>query len=476
MLRILIALPMLLALLLVGACNSNNNGSNTNNNNGSDAYTIAGTVTGAGADTTVTLSLTGTANNSVTAASSGAYSFLDLANGVYTITHTAPGYLFSPTSQPVTLNGANKTAVNFAATIVTATTVPVNNDITANTTWTAGNVYLIDNQYQPITVSAVLTIQPGAIIKFPLFTAGTEHYRSSMAVSGNGAVIANGDAAAPIVFTSIRDDAHGGDSDSDGGAIAPHAGNWAGIRVSSESSVFKHCQFFYAGHGDTSALAFEQQVTADLENSVFAHNHGTDSLDAYPTLLAVDVNSSTVIKVNLFYDNFVPVWIGPNFSFDDSNFFDNSAASPASPQSNKYNGVFLMNPDGNPPTILSNIAWSVTKVPLVVESLYVDAALTLSHGVIVKFRPWAGGQQTAANYNHSVFIEHGGTITASGTGSAPVVFTSINDDTVGGDTNGDGGAVSAAAGDWAGMNVSTSGSSFQGCQFNYAFKSRAFCS
>jgi hypothetical protein len=76
--------------------------------------TISGNVSTNGANATVTLS--GTASGSTTADSSGNYTFTGLANGSYTITPTKSGYTFSPTSQQVTVNGANVSGVNFTAT------------------------------------------------------------------------------------------------------------------------------------------------------------------------------------------------------------------------------------------------------------------------------------------------------------------------------------------------------------------------
>lgn len=85
------------------------------------SFSISGTispVTG-GAGATVTLS--GVAAATTTANASGNYSFSGLANGVYAVTPSHAGYAFNPTSTSATVNGANVTGINFAATATSPT-------------------------------------------------------------------------------------------------------------------------------------------------------------------------------------------------------------------------------------------------------------------------------------------------------------------------------------------------------------------
>ena len=82
-------------------------------------YTIAGTISGAGGPG-ATVSLSGSTTATVTANASGAYSFTSLVNGSYTVTASKAGYMFSPSSQAVTVNGANVTA-NFSSSLQTYT-------------------------------------------------------------------------------------------------------------------------------------------------------------------------------------------------------------------------------------------------------------------------------------------------------------------------------------------------------------------
>jgi Domain of unknown function (DUF4082)/Bacterial Ig-like domain (group 2)/Bacterial Ig domain len=74
---------------------------------------ISGTISGSGGNG-ATVTLTGGAN--VTANASGGYTFTGVANGSYTVTPTKTGFTFTPGNQPVTVNNANVTGVNFTST------------------------------------------------------------------------------------------------------------------------------------------------------------------------------------------------------------------------------------------------------------------------------------------------------------------------------------------------------------------------
>ena len=66
-----------------------------------------------------------------------------------------------------------------------------------------------------------LIVQPGAIVKME---SGL-----SINVNSGGTLEALGTRAQPIVFTSIKDDAHGGDTNGDGNKTEPQPGDWGRI-------------------------------------------------------------------------------------------------------------------------------------------------------------------------------------------------------------------------------------------------------
>jgi hypothetical protein len=80
---------------------------------GSPTWSISGTISPSSAGAAATVNLSGASTATVTADASGNYSFTGLANGTYAVTPTQKGYTFTPTSQSVTINGANAASVNF---------------------------------------------------------------------------------------------------------------------------------------------------------------------------------------------------------------------------------------------------------------------------------------------------------------------------------------------------------------------------
>jgi RHS repeat-associated protein len=97
----------------------------------------------------------------------------------------------------------------------------VGGGITSSTTWA-----LADSPFEVtsnVTVSspATLTIEPGVVVKFD---AGT-----NLTILDGATLTANGTSAAPITFTSIKDDAVGGDLNGDGNATSPAPGDWDGV-------------------------------------------------------------------------------------------------------------------------------------------------------------------------------------------------------------------------------------------------------
>ena len=114
--------------------------------------------------------------------------------------------------------------------------VHVGSNVTVATVWKACTVYAVDSSF---VISATLTIEPGAIVKLAKGPAIT--------FDEGGAMVAVGEPTSPVVFTSIKDDSHGGDSNDDGAATTPAPGDWNSIKLSGTGSRIGQCHVMYGG-------------------------------------------------------------------------------------------------------------------------------------------------------------------------------------------------------------------------------------
>ena len=123
--------------------------------------------------------------------------------------------------------------------------------ITASTTWTSCNIYLLPSDTKvAVRAPAMLTIEPGTVIK----AAGN----SALVITQGAKIIADGTPSAPIVFTSNK-------------AVGQRApGDWGGLII-----MGKAPQNTNANSTPPSATAtFEAYGTADPDGSVRRHRSG----------------------------------------------------------------------------------------------------------------------------------------------------------------------------------------------------------
>ena len=99
-----------------------------------------------------------------------------------------------------------------------------------------GLVYRLRNS---LTINAAATIAAGAVFKAD----------SSKLLAFNGTVAAHGTVESPVVFTSVKDDTYGGDTNGDGDASEPAPGDWNRIEIGEGvHATLEHVVLHYGGY------------------------------------------------------------------------------------------------------------------------------------------------------------------------------------------------------------------------------------
>jgi predicted outer membrane repeat protein len=328
-------------------------------------------------------------------------------------------------------------------------------------TWGPGTHYVTATI--TVNINQVLSIQPGAVVKFAP-TAG---------LTVNGTLRAQGSGTGPansVVFTSRDDDTIGEIIfGSDG---SPAAGDWYGIYLNGSSTnngigEFYYCLFRYGGNSAGSADANVYFYVSDS-------GHMTNCISEYSAQHGVRISNSS------------PQITDSTFRYNIQNGLSSAAGSTPTITGNAFNNNSLYGAQVNVATgspvvsgntgsgnqtnaivfegnVAANQTWtSAAGFPILIQgsvTVNLNVRLTIDAGTVVKFG--AAGQL-------SVY----GTLDANGTDGGWVVFTSLKDDAYGGDTNGDGNASLPAAGDWYGIYLSGSSTNqgigeFDYCLFRY---------
>ena len=140
--------------------------------------------------------------------------------------------------------------------------VTLSGTISENEMWRGHNIYCVTGNLT-VASGATLTILPGAIVKFA----------SGLSLTINSGAILNaiGTRAQPIVFTSIKDDEHGGDTNGDGDKTRAQGGDWRYIYVSGTANM-KYCTVMHgAPNNETGILETSGSGSLNMDCCIVAH-------------------------------------------------------------------------------------------------------------------------------------------------------------------------------------------------------------
>lgn len=137
--------------------------------------------------------------------------------------------------------------------------------ISSNMRWRGWKLYHVTGDLT-VASGVTLTIEPGAVVKFD---AGR-----SLTVASGATLDAQGTRAQPIVFTSVKDDGHGGDTNGDGDKTQPQPGDWKYVEVYGRA-YFEHVTLMYGAPSNERGIVMtgwsSNGATIGMNNCTVAH-------------------------------------------------------------------------------------------------------------------------------------------------------------------------------------------------------------
>ncbi len=147
----------------------------------------------------------------------------------------------------------------FLTPVFASAATTISSNITTNQTWTTASSTFIITADISIASGVTLTINPGVIVKF-----------NGTSITVNGTLNAPGTATSSIYFTSYHDDSVGGDTNGNGSASTPAAGNWGGIITNpGASTTLVYAEVRYGGNSFFSSFKNAGGIVT-LANTTFA--------------------------------------------------------------------------------------------------------------------------------------------------------------------------------------------------------------
>jgi parallel beta-helix repeat protein len=290
-----------------------------------------------------------------------------------------------------------------------------------------------------------LTIAPANVLKFEDYTS----------LNIEGKLQAQGDETGEIVFTSIRDDNAGGDTNADGTISAPETGSWYGISFQENSidtaCVIKKSIIRYAGRDNRGGIN-TSHASPLIDECQLSNNHFGIYLTGVsnPVISNTTIGSSSITPIAMSFEA-DPVMSNNVLSFSD----------------NAYDAIGIiggtMSASGTLKvrsfTDIPNITYFLLNEIIVPE----NRTLTINKGITLKSYRFDG------NWDKRIIVY--GNLIADATADEMINFTSARDDNYGNpaDCNKDGTMTSPEKNDWGGIIFQPGSNGLLNfCRFKYA--------
>ena len=329
-------------------------------------------------------------------------------------------------------------ALAATVTLTLAKVVHVSGSLTGNAEFTADTLYVVDSDLT-VAAGATLVVDAGTVVKV----------KDGAAIKAPGTLKVTGSASAPVTITSYEDDTVAGDTNGDGTGSVPVRGSWSLLDAERPSGgaapvlSIDHAVVDFSSGIRTANATVSVTSSSVLSSSAAVHVVDTqdsgavtvsnDTVSASDAGIDVDLDPTRTTAVPTVQNNAVSSINGTGLAV--TGHLTSAAVSGNTESSVLQSGLRLagvLTADSTVPT--SGPIW-------VVDTLVVSegTTLTVPAGVVMKVD---GG-----------FIEVDGTLAVQGTAASPVTITALQDDTVAGDTNGDGSASSPSAGSYVGITT-----------------------
>ena len=377
----------------------------------------------------------------------------DMAYGIYAVSSSNPvienctfensqytPILMSANANP-TFSGNTFTNSGFTALGILPEHLPASCTIPQRTVAGNSNItYMVMGDWY-INSGAEVTVDPGVVIKI----------YNDRSIYVEGGLKADASGGAPIIFTSMKDDNAGnpGDTNGDGDATAPAQSDWGTINFKATSddafSKIDNCEIKFGGDNYRGGITYTD-AAAPVNNTTI-----TDSYFGVRCEGSSTPQISNASIQNCYADP-IAMSLKSNPTFTNISFLANGSS-----------GIRILEGTlSSDATLIKRDIAGINNIAYIVENLTIspNAVLTIEPGVVIKYN------SVCCN---SIVVNGG--FVAEGTASEKIIFTSIKDDSNGGDTNNDGNNSEPQKGDWRNLRFNSSTldsvNSLKYCEFRY---------